>query len=68
MAAREILTIRYYCHYKPTVIKPVKLNTKFKVFNILYEATLYNMSAEICLIPHSLPVADVCYSYRGGSK
>jgi len=31
LAAYEILARRYYCHYKPTVIKPVKLNTKLKL-------------------------------------
>jgi len=31
LEAYEILTIRYYCHYKPTVIRPEKLNTKLNL-------------------------------------
>lgn len=67
LAACEILTICYYCHYKPTVVKPLKLNTKLKLSNILRETTVHNMFSEIYLIPNYLPVVDVCYNYSGGS-
>ena len=48
MAAREILTIRYYCHYIPTVIKPVKLNRSLK-FSIFYMKQPYTIRPLRCI-------------------